>query len=97
MGGVLLDITTDVWYVSLDIGVRVNAMEDQMSSEYERGVQDERKRIMEALHRYRAEGLEMTHVRSDANSNTRAVRRFDTAELINRLWEEGLQSGSRED
>lgn len=68
-----------------------------MNSEYERGVQDERKRIMEALHRYRAEGLEMTYVRSDANSNTRAVRRFDTAELINRLWEEGLQNGSRED
>lgn len=57
-------------------------------SEFERGVRTERKRIMEALHRYKAEGLEIVQVSSQPGVNTRAVRRFDTAELIERLWEE---------
>lgn len=56
--------------------------------EFERGVQAERKRIMEALHRYKAEGLEIVQVGSQPGINTRAVRRFDTEELIERLWRE---------
>ena len=56
--------------------------------EFERGVQAERKRIMEALHRYRAEGMEVVQVSSQPGINTRAIRRFDTAELIERLWKE---------
>lgn len=57
-------------------------------SEFERGVQFERKRIMEALHRYKAEGMEIVQVGSQPGVNTRAVRRFDTEELIERLWRE---------
>lgn len=87
LGGVALDIMTDVWLGFLDISVRVSAMEAKMN-EFERGVQAERKRIMEALHRYKAEGLEIVQVGSQPGINTRAVRRFDTAELIERLWEE---------
>ncbi len=56
--------------------------------EFERGVQAERKRIMEALHRYKAEGMEIVQVGSVPGINTRAVRRFDTAELIERIWKE---------
>ena len=56
--------------------------------EFERGVLSERKRLMEALHRYRAEGLELVQVKSEPGVNTRAVRRFDTQELIKKLWEE---------
>lgn len=64
-----------------------SVMEAKMD-EFERGVQAERKRIMEALHRYKAEGLEIVQVASPPGINTRAVRRFDTAELIERLWKE---------
>ncbi len=56
--------------------------------EFERGVQAERKRIMEALHRYKAEGMEIVQVGNVPGINTRAVRRFDTAELIERIWKE---------
>tara|TARA_B110000503_G_scaffold27994_2_gene44768 strand:- start:2 stop:196 length:195 start_codon:yes stop_codon:yes gene_type:complete len=57
-------------------------------SEFQQGAEFERKRIMEALHRYRAEGLEIVPVSSEAGVNKSSVRRFDTAELIRRLWEE---------
>jgi hypothetical protein len=61
--------------------------------EFTRGVETERKRITEALHKYKAEGLEIVDVRNEPGINTRAVRRFDTAELINRLWKEGKLDG----
>jgi len=56
--------------------------------EFKRGVLFERKRLMEALHRYKAEGLELVQVKNEPGVRTRAVRRFDTEELIKRLWEE---------
>lgn len=59
--------------------------------EFQRGVEAERKRIAEFLHRHRAEGLEIVHVRSEPGVNTSAVRRFDSAELIKRIWEEAEQ------
>jgi hypothetical protein len=67
-------------------------MEGQMSEEYERGVQDERKRIEKILYKYRAEGLESVHVRDEPGVRFNAIRRFDTSELIDRIWpaEEGI-------
>jgi len=59
--------------------------------EFQRGVETERRRIMEALHRFRAEGLEIVPATSEPGVNRSAVRRFDTAELISRLWEEGKE------
>lgn len=57
--------------------------------EFQRGVETERKRIMEALHRFRAEGLEIVPTNSEPGVSRSAVRRFDTAELVKRIWEEG--------
>jgi hypothetical protein len=60
-----------------------------MSNEdFQRGVEFERKRIMEALHRFKAEGLEIVPVNQEPGVNRSAVRRFDTDELIQRLWQE---------
>lgn len=59
------------------------------SDEFQRGVESERKRIMEALHRYKAEGLEIVPVNQEPGVARSAVRRFDTNELVQRLWKEG--------
>lgn len=72
---------------SLVTSVPANATEVEMS-EFQQGVDSERKRIAKILHRYRAEGLEIVHVKNEPGVNTSAVRRFDTDELVRRIWEE---------
>lgn len=56
-------------------------------SEFEKGVAFERERIFKELRRYRVEGIEFVHVRSEPGVNVNAINRFDVDELINRLTE----------
>lgn len=59
-----------------------------ISEEFQRGVEYERERIFKALHKCRAEGLELVHISSYDGINKSAVQRFDTNELVRRLKED---------
>jgi hypothetical protein len=62
-------------------------MEDVMEkTEYQLGVEAERKRIMEELHRYKVEAFELIPIEQQPGVNKSLVRRFGTAELIARIW-----------
>lgn len=56
-------------------------------SEFDRGIAFERERIFKELRRYRVEGIEFVHVRSEPGINVNAINRFYVDELINRLTE----------
>jgi hypothetical protein len=62
-------------------------MEEKLMSEFDRGVAFERERIFKELKKYRVEGIEFVHVRSEPGVEVNAINRFYVEELISRLTE----------
>lgn len=59
---------------------------NEEKTEFQLGVEAERKRIAEVLHRYRVEGFELIPTSQEPGVNKSLVSRVGTAELITRIW-----------